>query len=794
MPPIRLARSLAGIAAACLLAAQPAPGQPAAVAAADYQRLLQARFSGPLPLAEPIEWRVDTARFTLRSGQLWLMEPTADGVVTGLVFEGEGAFSLLVPDPVEKRQLPRFARNLEVDRLDETFDRMVLRGADLTALLPAPFPAAADGAYHEHPTATERHRVWRRDHFEDVDARVVAALRDPGAPYRRADLHTERFGWLSWSWDALRAEEIEVARFVPGEGFLESWISLDRADERRDDGRPGSAGDASLRLVGVDSQVDATELGRGAARGVGDVHPVDGRFETVVRVQALRGEQGALVLELHPLAEVDRVWHFLSDAELPWLRFAIGRTDGALPNRLHHATLVVPLERPLERDEEIAIGVAYRLEMAGFASALSWYPRPLNMGLDLHELRLAITHRPDYGVAAVGEQKEQRDEGGRVVSVWQAQGPIDAGAFTVARAPYQKSFRHEGLPEVVMFGTQAGYLSAEKIESFAPDVINAIHYFQNLFASPVRSDRLVVSFIASGHGQSMDGFLHISDGIAQAMAEGRAIGGYREWFLAHEVAHEWWGHQVGWASYRDQWLSEGFASYAAMMFVEASLDNGPQLFGQILEAYTNELNGSIAGGFGAFARPGMALLNRAGRERMGPIGLGHRSGVAEAPAAYQSMAYTKGALVLHMLRSILRAASGSDEKFLAVLRDFVATYRGKRASTADFQAVLTEHAPSDWSWFFAQWVDGTDIPTYRMRSEVVKTDGDGFLLRLEIEQSDVPDGFRSPVPVRIELPDGRVGEHLVMIDEARETFELKLPVRPRKVELNPDFSILARRR
>ncbi|HUP22780.1 MAG TPA: M1 family aminopeptidase [Thermoanaerobaculia bacterium] len=756
---------------------------------------MSGRFTGPLPLGEPVEWRCDTARFTLRSGRVWLLEPTAAGVVTGLVFEGDGRFELRVPDPVERRQLPRFARDPEVDRLDETFDQLVLRGSDLVALLPESLLAAPAGASHqEHPLAAERHRTWRRDHFEDVDARVIAALRDSGAHYRRADLRTGRFGWLSWTWDDLRAEEIEVARLDPSERYRESWLSLDRGEDRRDDGRPGETDTESLRLIAVDARVDVTAPDRGATRGVGAVNPVDALFETVVRVKALRDGQGALVLELHPLAEVERVWEVPSGGELPALRFNLGRTDSSLPNRLHHSTLVVPLERELSHEQEIELGVAYKLELPGFASALSWYPRPLGMGLDLHDVRLEVTHRRDYGVAAVGEQVERREKGGHLVSVWQTAGPIDAGAFTIARAPHQRSFRHEGLPELVMFGTQAGYLSAEKIDSFAPDIINSIHYFQNLFASPVRTERTIVSFIASGHGQAMEGFLHVSDSIAQALQEGRAGGGFREWFLAHEVAHEWWGHQVGWASYRDQWLSEGFASYAAMMFVEASLDNGPRLFRQILESYTNELNGSIGGAFGAFARPGMALLNRAGRDRMGPIGLGLRSGVAESPAAYQSMAYTKGAMVLHMLRSILRAATRSDETFLAILRDFVATWRGRRASTADFQAVLTKHAPSDWSWFFDQWVEGTSIPTYRSKSEIVKAEGGGFLVRLTVEQSDVPPGFRSPVPVRIELPDGRVAEQLLLIDEPRETFELEVPARPRKVELNPEFAILARMR
>ena len=38
----------------------------------------------------------------------------------------------------------------------------------------------------------------------------------------------------------------------------------------------------------------------------------------------------------------------------------------------------------------------------------------------------------------------------------------------------------------------------------------------------------------------------------------------------HEVAHQWWGHQVGWASYRDQWLSEGFAEFTSALLLEVN--------------------------------------------------------------------------------------------------------------------------------------------------------------------------------------------------------------------------------
>src|SRR5205085_2200606 len=41
--------------------------------------------------------------------------------------------------------------------------------------------------------------------------------------------------------------------------------------------------------------------------------------------------------------------------------------------------------------------------------------------------------------------------------------------------------------------------------------------------------------------------------------------GYFRVVAPHEVAHQWWGHTVGFSSYRDQWMSEGFADFSASL-------------------------------------------------------------------------------------------------------------------------------------------------------------------------------------------------------------------------------------
>src|SRR5205814_10098636 len=49
---------------------------------------------------------------------------------------------------------------------------------------------------------------------------------------------------------------------------------------------------------------------------------------------------------------------------------------------------------------------------------------------------------------------------------------------------------------------------------------------------------------------------------------------YTYQFIAHETSHQWWGDSVLWRSYRDQWLSEGFAEYSGFLYADA----GPDLF------------------------------------------------------------------------------------------------------------------------------------------------------------------------------------------------------------------------
>jgi len=108
--------------------------------------------------------------------------------------------------------------------------------------------------------------------------------------------------------------------------------------------------------------------------------------------------------------------------------------------------------------------------------------------------------------------------------------------------------------------------------------------------------------------------------------------------LQHETSHQWWGDIVSWRSYRDQWLSEGFAQYSGILYT--GLRSGPQSRDDLITEARESLS-----------KPPVTL-NGFGKGKLfevGPIILGHRLNTTKTFGAYQALIYNKGALVLRML-------------------------------------------------------------------------------------------------------------------------------------------------
>ena len=66
-----------------------------------------------------------------------------------------------------------------------------------------------------------------------------------------------------------------------------------------------------------------------------------------------------------------------------------------------------------------------------------------------------------------------------------------------------------------------------------------------------------------------------------------------------------------------------------------------------------------------------------------------------------------------------------------------------------------------------------------------------YEFKVTVNQSGVPAGFTMPVPLKVTLPGGKSAQVALVIKQAQETFTINLPMKPRKVELNPDHAVLA---
>jgi len=657
-----------------------------------------------------------------------------------------------------------------------------LVGASAPAPNPAPDPAPKEAPYEKSDLAAGRHDHWLEQKRMDVDARVIAGLLTPGDDFLLVEVETEDFDWLTFEYEPWRREEITLEHFE--RGFTESWVSLDRAEDRRPDGRPGLTRRDQISIENADVRADLTEPGKHPRGGITDIHPRLGKFTVDLALTAKVSGPRALRFVLFPYAEVTGVR--VDGAPAKFVRHHIGGRRMSLDNDLYDDGLLVILAEPLAAGEEHTVSFDYEIEIYNYVSGRAWYPEEAESYLeDQHTGSFDLTLPERIEVRAMGHRVGEPEIEGRTRRErWVVDEPTFMLSFTFAERAAEYDLDVEGAPHIEVFGPGMG--KEAKFHNVAADVANSTRFYEQIFGVPLGTDRLVVSSIVGGHGQAFDGFLHMSEGSFYLERPGAS-----ELFRAHEMAHEWWGHRVSWATYRDQWLSEAFAEYSAMMYVQATMEDGEHWFAEILHTYTDELTGSIKSILSKFARPGLSPLNPNERAKMGPIALGYRAQAGQVPGAYFIQSYQKGSVVLHMLRIMLRNLTKSDDLFVQVLSDFLHTYDGKAASTEDFIASLTKTAPADWQWFFDEWVYGTAIPTYAWDWKAERGDGGKDVLALTVRQQHVPTGFRMPVPVRIDFGGGKSGQAVVLVDKPEETFRIPLPARPKDVELNPDRAVLA---
>lgn len=189
-------------------------------------------------------------------------------------------------------------------------------------------------------------------------------------------------------------------------------------------------------------------------------------------------------------------------------------------------------------------------------------------------------------------------------------------------------------------------------------------------------------------------------------------------FLAHELAHLWWGQSVTAETWSDAWIHESFASYGLHLLRESTLGRATA------ERILSDHKASITEKTRIRAHGRAAHCGR---------------------QAQTSALWYKGPLVLAQLRHYL----DDDGAWFDCLKGLQQRGHLGFATTDDLIELLNERTGEDWTGYFQAWYSNAGLP--RLDVHVTVIDGPSLLVRASNEQER---GHPWRVPIDLAWQEG----------------------------------------
>jgi peptidase M1-like protein len=766
-----------------------------------YQALRNVILSGESVSVSNLELKRDAGTFHLRSGTVCFAAPV-QGKVTGAVFAGDGNFVLDAP-PSERGMLKLLTKENE---FSENFSQMALRFTDSTYEEIKKGGSAASGACDAGPLKDSQ-RTTRYRLKENLEVRILQDLLspEPGGVFV-AFIRGKRYNDKELFTIDPHESGDQVQFMTYDENKYGLWASFRSSGEYK----KGTVG----MPIGIEhQQLDTTIEGNANLTG-------KAATTFVARLDGVR------VVPLN-LFRTLRVRGVAADGQpLSFIQ----------EDKNEDAQFAVILPKPLAAGESYTITTTYSGKEAVInegngnyfpVSREDWFPS--NPGASLGEYAsYDMTFRIPKGMkmAATGQLVSESNEGGQNVSVWKSEAPQTVAGFNFGRFKLEEakltspeylvqSFANEDPPNWVRslqqaadggdLPTMGSHASLAALGTMNTTSLNkkalaegqlAVQVYSEYFGPSLFKHLEITQQTACNFGQSWPGLVWIpicyyfDTTVRHQLGMDYGDRGYWKVVTPHEVAHQWWGHSVGFSSYRDQWMSEGFADMSASLYL-TFIDKNPQKFITFWNDERELLLERNAEGFRAIDA--------------GPVTMGYRmSNSRTGFDVTRRLIYPKGAYILHMIRMMMRDNRTGDQQFKETMRDFVKTYSGKAATTEDFKAMIEKHMTREMNlqgdqkmdWFFNEYVYGTQLPSYKSDSYFdIGADGD-VVMNLKLTQSNVDEHFRMLVPIYLEMADGNVVFLARALLTGNKSIEQKVPLkglktRPRRVLLNYYDDVLA---
>jgi aminopeptidase N len=347
-------------------------------------------------------------------------------------------------------------------------------------------------------------------------------------------------------------------------------------------------------------------------------------------------------------------------------------------------------------------------------------------------------------------------EGGRLLYVFECPTAAPNGSFVAG--PLQLSAKQA---EGVSVNVYAPRSASANAGDFANSVARSVNAFSDIFGALPAEPEITVAQIPDG-------------GLREFSGPGLVVLSQRAWepkindrVIARLVATQWWGNQVLPATRGDVWISDGLARYAEALYAEQNAGK---------EAGLRAVDDFAVG----------ALMN----EEASPISQSAR--LVPFTSDYRSVVMNKGAMLFHMLR-----AQMGDVAFKSLLRSFYSTYSGKSATNAQFEQLAIQQTqaamkpgqtPPNIAGFFAQWLNSTGVPDFKLEFVVYRTPK-GFRVVGKIAQP--LDTFSMPVQLRIDT-EGNPELKTVDVTGTDSSFTVETFGRPKPggIKIDPNNVVL----
>ncbi|MGH9394470.1 MAG: M1 family metallopeptidase, partial [Terriglobales bacterium] len=373
-----------------------------------------------------------------------------------------------------------------------------------------------------------------------------------------------------------------------------------------------------------------------------------------------------------------------------------GAGGTALQYQQAHDRLLVQLAQPLAAGAEASFTVAYHGVPANgllignnkygdrefFTNewpdmARNWLA-VVDHPSDKASKRMSITAPRKYQVISNGVKTEQTDLPADLRrTVWREDTPICTWQFSLGAAPFAVDYfgQFHGIPLSAWVYPQEREAGFAGFSAYTEPILE----FYSDHIGPYSYEKLA-QVEANGTGGGME--------LASDIFYGYAPSGPGLQLIAHERAHQWFGDSATESDWDDVWLSEGFATYFALLYQEHQ--DGRDAFLQGVEASAAQARRY------AQANPDSTIVHR------------NLSDISQV-IANNAQIYQGGAQVLHMLRGVL-----GDGTFWAGIRRYYRRFRNANASSLDFQHAMEDAckaAPAcpsygrDLGWYFSEWLN-----------------------------------------------------------------------------------------